>query len=100
MYQLESTILIDDITPPNNQPLNGIQYACIYWVNHFDAWYCTESHSPDVGDSAYGLLLTFFTEKCLYWFEAMSLLHHVTDTIKAVQKLKELVSQRLPDTSN
>ncbi|KAG5656069.1 hypothetical protein KAF25_001639 [Fusarium avenaceum] len=91
MYQLESTILIDEITPPNNQPLNGIQYACIYWLNHFDAWYCTESHSPDVGDSAYSLLITFFTTKCLYWFEAMSLLHHVSDVIRALRKLRQLI---------
>jgi hypothetical protein len=94
MYQLESTVLIDEITPPENQPLNEVQYACIYWINHFDAWYSAESHSPDLDNSAYGLLLTFFKTKCLYWFEAMSLLHHVTDTIKAVQRLKTLVSQR------
>jgi hypothetical protein len=72
-----------------------MQYACIYWVNHFYAWYSTESHSPDLDDSAYGLLLSFFKTECLYWFEAMSLLRHVTDTIKAVQKLKRLASNML-----
>ncbi|SPJ73867.1 related to vegetatible incompatibility protein HET-E-1 [Fusarium torulosum] len=95
MYQLESTVLIDEIMSPKNQPLNGMQYACIYWVKHFDAWYSTERHNPDLSNSAYRLLLTFFTTKCLYWFEAMSLLHHVTDTIKAIesgpQELKDLI---------
>jgi hypothetical protein len=99
MYQLESTVLIDDITPPKNQPLNELQYACIYWINHFDEWYSTDSHSPDLDDSAHGLLVTFFSTKCLYWFEAMCLLHRVTDTIKSVQRLKELASQRLLVTS-
>ncbi|KAH7236499.1 hypothetical protein BKA59DRAFT_487166 [Fusarium tricinctum] len=91
MYELESTVLIDEITPPKNQPLNEIQYACIHWVDHFDKWYCEETHRSDLDNPAYALLLTFFTTKCLYWFEAMSLLHHVTDTIKALQKLKRLI---------
>ncbi|CAJ0544414.1 Ff.00g036040.m01.CDS01 [Fusarium sp. VM40] len=95
MYQLESTVLIDEITPPEHQPLNGMQYTCVHWVDHFDEWYSTESHNSDLDSSAYGLLLTFFTTKCLYWFEAMSMLHHVNDIIKAVQRLKELASQRI-----
>lgn len=99
MYQLESTVLIDEITPPEHQPLNGMQYACIFWVHHLDFWYSVENSSSDLDNSAHGLLLTFFTTKCLYWFETMSVLHHVTETIKAVQKLKKLASERLLATS-
>ncbi|KAM0198449.1 hypothetical protein ACHAPI_003972 [Fusarium lateritium] len=91
MYKLESTVLIDEITPPATHPLNGMQYACIYWINHFEAWYSAEGRSSGLDNSAYGLLLTFFTTKCLYWFEAMSLLHHVSGVIKAVQRLQNLI---------
>ncbi|KIL86170.1 hypothetical protein FAVG1_10566 [Fusarium avenaceum] len=100
MYQLESTILIDEITPPSHRPLDGMQYSCIYWVNHFDEWYSAERHNPDLDNSAYGLLLTFFTTKCIYWFEAMCLLHHVSDIIKGIQRLKKMIrpgSQELED---
>ncbi|KAI6774889.1 hypothetical protein HG530_001647 [Fusarium avenaceum] len=73
MYQLESTVLIDEITPPEHQPLNGMQYAFIFWVHHLDFWYSVTNSSSDLDNSAHGLLLTFFTTKCLYWFEAMTL---------------------------
>ncbi|KAM0227480.1 hypothetical protein ACHAP5_012169 [Fusarium lateritium] len=91
MYQLDSTVMVDEIKPPEHRPLHGMQYTCIYWANHFEAWYSAESRNLDLEDWAYGLLLLFFTTKCLYWFEAMSLLHHVSDVIKAIQTLKALI---------
>ncbi|KAM0288988.1 hypothetical protein ACHAO9_006497 [Fusarium lateritium] len=92
MYQLNSTVMIDEIKPPEHRPLDRMQYACIHWANHFDTWYSAESRNTDLEDSAYGLLLMFFTTKCLYWFEAMSLLRRVSDVTRTIQKLEELAS--------
>ncbi|KAM0211917.1 hypothetical protein ACHAQI_005070 [Fusarium lateritium] len=91
MYQLNSTVMIDEIKPPEHRPLDRMQYACIHWANHFDTWYSAESRNTDLEDSAYGLLLMFFTTKCLYWFEAMSLLRRVSDVTRTIQKLEELI---------
>ncbi|KAJ4128983.1 hypothetical protein NW768_007509 [Fusarium equiseti] len=90
IYKLDdSTALIDEISTPSPDPLEVVKYSCIYWFDHLDAGNSADAKQIEW---VHNLLVTFFTNKCLYWFEAMSLLGRVTEAIKALQKLKDIIN--------
>lgn len=95
LYKLEDNCaLIKNITILPVAPLTIAGYACIYWVDHFCAWLLTgDQHQNSL---CYTMITQFLESKCLYWFEAMSLLRCTSEAIKAMQRLEdELVSSNV-----
>ncbi|EXA29674.1 hypothetical protein FOVG_18865 [Fusarium oxysporum f. sp. pisi HDV247] len=85
---------IDQVTPPNPDPLASTRYSCIYWVDHLcdsDPVHRTR-HDEALQDS--GAINTFLQKKYLYWLEALSLLRSMSEGVMAMQKLEALVSHQ------
>jgi len=61
------------------------QYSCLYWVDQL-----SEPASPALlHDNSQ--VQSFLRDKCLYWFEALSLARDIPKGILAVEKLHSLV---------
>ncbi|CAM1503379.1 Fc.00g081550.m01.CDS01 [Cosmosporella sp. VM-42] len=82
---------IDQVSPPNPDPLASIRYSCVFWVDHLDdSEPRAEMSNKDLQDS--GVIHNFLKRKYLYWLESLSLLCHLSEGALAVQKLEALVS--------
>jgi hypothetical protein len=81
-------ISIDQVQPPDPDPLATIRYSCLYWVNHLLEYNVKTESSNDLEDS--GLVHRFLLEKFLYWLEALSLMKSVSDGITMIRKLESL----------
>ncbi|EXL40785.1 hypothetical protein FOCG_16729 [Fusarium oxysporum f. sp. radicis-lycopersici 26381] len=82
---------IDQVSPPDSDPLSSIRYSCVYWVDHLHDSNLTERISVNkvLQDNAdvYG----FIQRKYLYWLESLSLLRSMSEGVNAVRKLEALV---------
>jgi hypothetical protein len=89
MYGLNSPgVSIDDVTPPDPDPLARARYSCLYWVDHFENCHDTESAKEDTQEG--GLIEEFLTRGFLYWLESISLLDRVSEGIVAMRKLDDI----------
>ncbi|PHH53591.1 Vegetative incompatibility protein HET-E-1 [Ceratocystis fimbriata CBS 114723] len=79
--------LIDEVSPPDPDPLAAIRYSCTFWVDHLH-------DSPvNVRASENDEILAFFTKKYLQWLEALSLLRSVYTGVRAIGKLESCLQQ-------
>ncbi|KAL2890790.1 Vegetative incompatibility protein HET-E-1 [Ceratocystis lukuohia] len=79
--------LIDEVSPPDPDPLAAIRYSCTFWVDHLH-------DSPvNVRASENDKILAFFTKKYLQWLEALSLLRSVYTGVRAIGKLESCLQQ-------
>ncbi|KIL86291.1 hypothetical protein FAVG1_10689 [Fusarium avenaceum] len=62
-----------------------LQYSCLYWVYHWQA----RENPLDSGDRIYAFLLQHF----LHWLEVMALQNRLSDGIKALRDLVDLIKQ-------
>ncbi|OAQ74405.1 WD domain-containing protein [Purpureocillium lilacinum] len=91
MYNLSALgVLIDDVGPPDPDPLAAAVYSCVYWVDHLlDSISGRDTAQDDaLGDDR---VYTFLKRKFLYWLEALSLLRHIPEGVIAMEKLESLV---------
>ncbi|KAM6506996.1 hypothetical protein FALCPG4_018389 [Fusarium falciforme] len=79
---------IDQVSPPDPDPLSSIGYSCVYWVDHLISSNLT-SNSKDLQDN--GIVHEFIQKKYLYWLESLSLLRSMSEGVQAVHKLEALV---------
>lgn len=83
---------IDKVKRPTPDPLGAVQYSCIYWIDHLhDAHHIAAAKQPQDCGNVYG----FLREKYLYWLEALSLLRGMSQGVRSMSKLEELVQVRL-----
>ncbi|KAL2886331.1 Vegetative incompatibility protein HET-E-1 [Ceratocystis lukuohia] len=83
--------LIDEVSPPDPDPLAAIRYSCTFWVDHLH-------DSPvNVRVSESDKILAFFKTKYLQWLEALGLLRSVYTGVRAIGKLESCLQQ---NTSN
>jgi hypothetical protein len=81
---------IDQISPPDPDPLASIRYSCVFWVDHlYDSESCAKMGDKDVQDAE--IVHDFLRKKYLYWLESLSLLRNMSEGVIAVQKLEALV---------
>lgn len=81
---------IDQVSPPDPDPLSSIRYSCVYWVDHLsDSESETKICGNDLQDS--GIVHDFFKKKYLYWLESLSLLRSMSEGVMALHKLESLV---------
>lgn len=82
-------ILINDIGVPSPNPLAYAEYACVYWVNHLDA--CKYNATYRLSLKNRESLDIFLQQKYLHWLEALSILNCLSDGIRAMTILENLV---------
>ncbi|PHH52965.1 Vegetative incompatibility protein HET-E-1 [Ceratocystis fimbriata CBS 114723] len=74
--------LIDEVSPPDPDPLAAIRYSCTFWVDHLH-------DSPvKVRVSESDEILAFFKTKYLQWLEALGLIRSVYSGVRAIGKLE------------
>ncbi|KAL2886329.1 Vegetative incompatibility protein HET-E-1 [Ceratocystis lukuohia] len=89
IYHLEAPgSLIDEVSPPDPDPLAAIKYSCTFWVDHLH-------DSPvNVTESENDSILALFTKKYLQWLEALSLLRSVYTGVRAIGRLESCLQQK------
>jgi WD40 repeat protein len=91
IYNLQDpSRLVDDITPPDSDPLRPIAYCCVFWVEHLIRGCRSEGLIAFKDD---GLLHAFLKVKYLCWLESLALLRSLTlQGADAMHKLKNLAA--------
>ncbi|RYC79718.1 Vegetative incompatibility protein HET-E-1 [Fusarium oxysporum f. sp. narcissi] len=81
---------IDQVSPPDPDPLASIRYSCVFWVDHLDdSELLVKMRDKDLRDAV--IVHDFLRKKYLYWLESLSLLRSMSEGVTAVQKLEALV---------
>ncbi|WYZ34284.1 hypothetical protein EsH8_I_000560 [Colletotrichum jinshuiense] len=84
---------IDDVEPPNPDPLAPAQYSCLYWVDHLvDGATGGRQHDEDIRDG--GAVDEFLKRHYLHWLEALSLTRSLSKGLVAIAKLLSLVQHK------
>ncbi|KAL2889117.1 Vegetative incompatibility protein HET-E-1 [Ceratocystis lukuohia] len=93
IYNLQAPgCLISEISAaPDPDPLAGIQYSCIFWVDHL------HDSSANVIASENDKILAFFKEKYLQWLEALSLMGNIYTGVRAIRKLETCLKKASTD---
>ncbi|KAM3067045.1 hypothetical protein ACMFMG_011824 [Clarireedia jacksonii] len=90
VYNLRAPgISIDQVKPPDPDPLAAIQYSCLYWVDHLLDSNTGGNSNDDLKDS--GSVYKFLTKSYLYWLEALSLMRSLANGILMIRKLEDWV---------
>jgi hypothetical protein len=81
---------IDQVSPPDPDPLASIRYSCVFWVDHLDdSERQAKISDKDLEDAE--IVHDFLQKKYLYWIESLSLLRSMSEGVREVQKLEALV---------
>ncbi|EXK78038.1 hypothetical protein FOQG_17268 [Fusarium oxysporum f. sp. raphani 54005] len=84
---------IDQVSPPDHDPLASIRYSCVFWVDHLGGSEPGAKMSDkDLQDA--GIVHDFLRKKYLYWLESLSLLRSMSEGVMTVQKLEALVKTK------
>ncbi|KPM45221.1 Vegetative incompatibility protein HET-E-1 [Neonectria ditissima] len=81
---------VDEVYPPNPDPLALARYSCIYWVDHLHDSRSMEATSQENERQFADAVYMFLKDRFLYWLEALSLLHSASEGVMAIQKLRGL----------
>jgi hypothetical protein len=79
-------ISIDQVTPPEPDPLVAVRYSCLYWVDHLLDCYNSEDKIEGLQDT--DSVYSFLCHSFLYWLEALSLIRSLSQGIVAIRKLE------------
>lgn len=89
IYNLDQAgIQIDQVEPPDPDPLAPVCYSCIYWIEHFVNSVPKDSGESGVQDA--GQVYDFLEQRFLHWLEALSLLRNISEGIIQMSKLARL----------
>jgi hypothetical protein len=80
---------INQIEEPEPDPLAVVRYSCVYWVDHLCACSGNASQGNDLRDD--GVINSFIRTTYLYWLEALSLCHSMSDGVISMSKLEALI---------
>ena len=99
MYGLKALgISINNVQPPNPDPLGASRYACIYWIDHL----C--DGKPKSGTNNAKILQDinnvseFLRRKYLYWLEGLSLCKSMGEGAVSMARLHSLVQVQFVQT--
>lgn len=89
IYSLEApAYAIENVDPPDSDPLAALRYACVFWVDHVCDWL---SVTQDPSSTDLDIIHTFIQQKYIYWLEALSLCRSMSEGVFAVTKLYSLM---------
>jgi hypothetical protein len=81
---------LEDIRPPDPDPLAPIRYSCVFWIDHLcDAKSQSSENRSELSDDR--AILSFFRAHFLHWLESLSLLNKLSDGIPSIRKLLHIV---------
>ncbi|KAI1330214.1 NACHT domain-containing protein [Xylariaceae sp. FL0255] len=83
---------IEKVTRPSPDPLEMVEYACIYWVNHLMDASKGPGNDNNVQDG--GVADRFLQSMCLYWIESLSLLRSLSEGMLALESLVHYLQER------
>jgi hypothetical protein len=85
VYSLRAPGLsINQVEPPDPDPLAAARYSCLYWGDHL-----IDSDVRAIDDlKNSGSVCTFLNTSSLYWLEALSLMKSLPDGIVMIIKLE------------
>ncbi|EHK17686.1 uncharacterized protein TRIVIDRAFT_160506 [Trichoderma virens Gv29-8] len=86
---------IEQVCSPDPDPLASIRYACIYWASHFGDSKHLQTPSVEKGRQGEDAISKLFEERYLYWLEALSLLHGMSEGVIAIDKLDNVQTPQL-----
>lgn len=101
IYELEHPgILLEDVSPPNPNPLGHCLYSCTNWASHLCDIYGTAGDQTLLVDEEE--ILYFLKKHVLHWLEVLALTRNLSSNISYFQTLNELlkVSQELLISQN
>ncbi|KAF5013701.1 hypothetical protein FDECE_300 [Fusarium decemcellulare] len=85
-YGLEAPgVVVDEISRPDPDPLSGLEYACIYWIDHLGQ--CSKIRDMSDDEAVH----SFMTIKFLYWLEALSLQRMVAEVAQRIETLDTIL---------
>ncbi|KAH8662952.1 WD40-repeat-containing domain protein [Tricladium varicosporioides] len=73
-------ISIDQVEPPDPDPLAVAQYSCLYWVDHLLDCDTGENTNDDLKEG--GSIDRFLHQSYLFWLEALSLMRTLSSGVK------------------
>lgn len=82
-------ISIDQVEPPDLDPLAAVQYSCLYWADHLLDCGARENTINDL--KGCGSLPKFLYQSYLYWLEALSLMKGLSGRILIIRKLESWI---------
>ncbi|KAJ4864203.1 WD domain, g-beta repeat domain-containing protein [Trichoderma breve] len=83
---------IDKVQERSLDPLVGVYYSCVYWVDHLEEAEQTMQQRGDAEPSDDLIVYIFLKNLFLYWLEALSLRRSISSGVLAVAKLEQLLS--------
>jgi hypothetical protein len=90
IYSLHAPgISVDQVKPPDPDPLAAARYSCLYWVDHLLDCNTIGNTNNDLKDG--GLVDKFLCQNYLYWLEALSLIRSLPSGIVMIRKLENLL---------
>jgi hypothetical protein len=92
MYSLEVLgFPIENVKPPEKDPLAVSRYPCVYWIDHLcDSKPTLWANSVNSAQVA-GVIYSFLRKKYLYWLEGLSLCKNIAKGVVSLSKLRHLV---------
>ena len=90
IYELRDPgIYVYQVKQPDPDPLVALEYSCLYWVDHLLE--CQARKAVVKGLKDCGFIYSFLRQYLLYWLEALSLFHCVSEGIVIIKKLEDLL---------
>jgi hypothetical protein len=87
VYRLSAPgISIDQVEPPDLDPLAVVRYSCLYWVAHLLDCDTRRNMINDLKDG--GSVDRFLCQNFLHWLEALSLMRSLSSGIVMIRKLE------------
>ena len=95
IYKLDHPgTFVNNIKPPNPDPLAAVRYSCVYWVEHLRSTLDQVSdYENELSDN--GAIFAFLKRHFLYWLEALSLIGGLSESIDMINNLLAVVDVSL-----
>ncbi|KAF4822302.1 Vegetative incompatibility protein HET-E-1 [Colletotrichum tropicale] len=85
-YNLDSPgVLASDILRPASDPLESLEYSCVYWIDHLHEF----GHARVLSDD--NLIEAFVRKSFLHWLEALGILRKIPEAVRGIQTLVQIM---------
>jgi hypothetical protein len=84
---------IGDVKRPDPDPLAGLRYSCVHWINHLHDSHTTRTATDDLHEG--GPVDRFLREHFLHWLESLSLLGSMSTASPSMVMLEGLFQLRI-----
>jgi hypothetical protein len=79
---------IEQVKPPEPDPLMESRYSCIYWIDHLCDYNSSSSAKYKTSLQDWAAVDSFLRAKYLYWLEALSLCKSMSKGVVSMARLK------------